>query len=83
MSQLERNSPQYLSGKEPWLAVNLSMFFPGVGQIYSGKVIRGCIFIVSQDDKLDYLAPQLASVDALCDLSIGRGTSRLRKVGYL
>ncbi len=53
MSQLERNSPQYLSEKEHWLAVNLSMFFPGVGQIYSGKVIRGWIFIVSQDDKLD------------------------------
>ncbi|HAJ61607.1 MAG TPA: signal peptidase I, partial [Cyanobacteria bacterium UBA8543] len=24
------------------------MFFPGIGQIYSGKVIKGCIFIVIQ-----------------------------------
>jgi signal peptidase I len=28
-------------GKEPWLAVNLSFLFPGIGQIYSGKVLRG------------------------------------------
>ncbi|HEY9833817.1 MAG TPA: signal peptidase I [Stenomitos sp.] len=48
MSQSERNFSQSLSGKEPWLAVNLSMFWPGIGQIYSGKIIRGCIFIASQ-----------------------------------
>jgi signal peptidase I len=48
MSQSERNFSPSLSGKEPWLAVNLSMFWPGIGQIYSGKVIRGCIFIASQ-----------------------------------
>ena len=48
MSQSERNFSQSLAGKEPWLAVNLSMFWPGIGQIYSGKVIRGCIFIASQ-----------------------------------
>ena len=34
-------------GKEPWLAVNLSMFFPGIGQIYSGNVRRGIILIIS------------------------------------
>ncbi|MGL5871282.1 MAG: hypothetical protein ACRC2R_02750, partial [Xenococcaceae cyanobacterium] len=28
-------------GKEPWLAVNLSFLFPGIGQIYSGKTLRG------------------------------------------
>jgi signal peptidase I len=39
MSQSERHSSESLSGKEAWLAVNLSMFFPGIGQIYSGKVI--------------------------------------------
>jgi len=48
MSQSEPNYSQSLSGKEPWLAVNLSMFFPGIGQIYSGRVIRGCILIASQ-----------------------------------
>jgi signal peptidase I len=34
-------------GKEPWFAVNLSMFFPGIGQIYSGNVRRGIILIIS------------------------------------
>ena len=48
MSQSERKFSPSISGKEPWLAVNLSMFWPGIGQIYSGKVIRGCIFIASQ-----------------------------------
>ena len=27
--------------KEPWLAVNISSIFPGVGQIYSGRIARG------------------------------------------
>ena len=34
-------------GKEPWFAVNLSIFFPGIGQIYSGKERRGIILIIS------------------------------------
>jgi signal peptidase I len=34
--------------KEPWFAVNLSMFFAGIGQIYSGRIVRGCIFLFSQ-----------------------------------
>ena len=34
--------------KDPWLAVNLSMFFPGIGQIYAGQTIRGLSFIVTQ-----------------------------------
>ncbi|HEY9782673.1 MAG TPA: signal peptidase I [Leptolyngbyaceae cyanobacterium] len=42
------NTTQNPSGKEPWLAVNLSMFFPGVGQIYAGNLTRGCIFIIGQ-----------------------------------
>jgi len=48
MSPLEDSSSQSLSGKEPWLAVNLSMFWPGIGQIYSGNALRGWIFIISQ-----------------------------------
>ncbi len=48
MSQSEQDSPQALSGKEPWLAVNLSMFFSGLGQIYSGNLFRGCLFIAGQ-----------------------------------
>ena len=27
--------------KDPWLAVNLSMFYPGLGQIYAGNWLRG------------------------------------------
>jgi signal peptidase I len=34
-------------GKEPWLAVNLSMLFPGIGQIYAGNVGRGIGLIIS------------------------------------
>lgn len=48
MRTSEHNASQAISGKEPWLAVNLSMFFPGIGQIYAGNVLRGWIFIVSQ-----------------------------------
>ena len=33
---------------EPWLAVNLSMFFPGIGQLYAGERLRGLGFIGSQ-----------------------------------
>lgn len=33
---------------EPWLAVNLSMFFPGIGQLYAGKKIKGWGFICCQ-----------------------------------
>lgn len=31
--------------KEPWLAVNLSRIFPGLGQIYSGKKQKGYLLI--------------------------------------
>lgn len=33
---------------EPWLAVNLSMFFPGVGQLYAGERARGLGFVLTQ-----------------------------------
>lgn len=32
---------------EPWLAVNLSMFFPGIGQLYAGEKWKGLGFIGS------------------------------------
>jgi signal peptidase I len=44
------NNSSQISNKEPWLAVNLSMFFPGIGQIYAGKIFRGSILIISQFD---------------------------------
>ncbi len=34
-----------MNNKEPWLAVLLSYLFPGIGQIYSGKKLRGAIVI--------------------------------------
>jgi signal peptidase I len=34
--------------KEPWLAVVLSFFWAGIGQIYSGRVLRGCILILTE-----------------------------------
>ncbi len=34
--------------KEPWLAVNLSMFFPGIGQIYAGHLIKGIVWMIIQ-----------------------------------
>lgn len=43
----ENHSPTEV-GKEPWLAVNLSMLFPGIGQLYAGKKLWGWILIISQ-----------------------------------
>ncbi|GEM_PF-4770486 len=47
MSKSRQNTSQWPPGKEPWLAVNLSRVFPGLGQIYAGKVTRGLIISVS------------------------------------
>jgi signal peptidase I len=38
-------SQTFITSKEPWLAVILSTTFPGVGQIYAGKILRGFILI--------------------------------------
>ena len=34
--------------KDPWLAVNLSMFFPGMGQFYAGNYFQGFLFFNGQ-----------------------------------
>ncbi len=34
--------------KDPWLAVNLSMFFPGIGQLYAEKPLKGMGFLILQ-----------------------------------
>ena len=34
--------------KDPWLAVNLSMIFPGIGQFYAGNYLQGFLFLNSQ-----------------------------------
>jgi signal peptidase I len=36
------------SGKEPWLAVNLALFFPGLGHFYTGNILRGLCWLVVQ-----------------------------------
>lgn len=41
------NSPS-LTNKEPWFAVILSTFVAGIGQIYTGNIIKGWLFIVIQ-----------------------------------
>jgi signal peptidase I len=37
-----------ITSKDPWLAVNFSMFFPGMGQFYARKRVRGLIFLLGQ-----------------------------------
>jgi signal peptidase I len=44
MSQVARA----ISEKEPWLAVNLSMLLPGIGQIYAGSSFKGWLLIICQ-----------------------------------
>ncbi len=42
------SNPQSITGKEPWLAVILSGIFPGLGQIYAGKTIKGlCLIFIA------------------------------------
>ncbi len=36
-----RRSRKATLQKDPWLAVNLSALFPGLGQLYAGKIFRG------------------------------------------
>lgn len=31
--------------KDPWLAINLSLFFPGIGQLYAGKKLKGWLLL--------------------------------------
>jgi signal peptidase I len=36
-----------MAGKEAWLAVNLSMFFPGIGQLYAEKLRKGLFWLIA------------------------------------
>jgi signal peptidase I len=47
MYQSEQHFAQETDNKEPWLAVNLSRILPGIGQIYAGKLLKGCIILLS------------------------------------
>ncbi len=42
------NTNNVKNSKEPWFAVCLSMCLAGLGQIYSGRVVRGCVFIFAE-----------------------------------
>ena len=48
MNKNNINNNRNVLGKEPWLAANLSFFFPGIGQIYSGNKLKGVVFIASK-----------------------------------
>lgn len=47
MNQSDINNDLSIIAKEPWYVANLSFFFPGVGQIYSGNKLKGVMFIAS------------------------------------
>lgn len=48
MKQLTVQQHTKSGSKEPWLAVNLSLLFPGAGQIYSGKVLKGIVILFGE-----------------------------------
>lgn len=49
-----------MSNKEPWLGVNLSIIFPGLGQLYSGYQIKGYIIL------LVFIAMRIISFWLIC-----------------
>ena len=61
--------------KEPWLAVNLSLFFPGIGQLYAGKFYKGSSLLLVQIGLIiisfwSIFSPRGNTVDALFSLCI-------------
>ena len=40
-------STSQVAGREPWLAVVLSLFSPGLGQIYCGEIVRGLVLFLA------------------------------------
>ena len=42
---MKTENPKLRTTKDPWLAVNYSLFFPGFGHLYSKKIYRGLFFI--------------------------------------
>lgn len=36
-----------VAGREPWLAVVLSLFSPGLGQVYCGEIVRGLVLFLA------------------------------------
>ena len=61
--------------KEPWLAVNLSLFFPGIGQLYAGEFYKGSSFFLVQMGLIiisfwSIFSPRGNTVNALFGLTI-------------
>ncbi len=48
MKQLTVQQPAEPRNREPWLAANLSLLFPGAGQIYAGKILKGITFLLGE-----------------------------------
>lgn len=48
--------PKFIARKEPWLAVNLSVLFSGMGHVYAGQVLVGLAFGVSQVLAIGFVA---------------------------
>lgn len=57
MTHSRRSRPyrQPPSGPEAWVAVNLSMLFPGIGQFYGGAIFKGFLFTVTAICLLIYI----------------------------
>lgn len=48
MTEADKNMDgKEIIGKEPWIAVILSTFIWGIGQLYAGCLRKGCILIVA------------------------------------
>jgi signal peptidase I len=71
MAQTNQEISSTVREKEPWLAVNLSMFFPGIGQIYAGKRTRGFLIIAAHIFCLAAGLGILISGDGNASLGIG------------
>jgi signal peptidase I len=56
--------------KDPWLAVNLSMFFPGLGQIYAGKPRQGFLWASAQIVLIIFSLLSIFSADGRTDLGL-------------
>lgn len=79
LSLLQQKKQVYFSPiqgyKDPWLAVNLSMFFPGLGQLYAGKALRGLIWLITEIFLIIYafwsiFAPEGQTMTGLLCLSL-------------
>ena len=63
MSEVENNmKDKEVIGKEPWLAVVLSTFIWGAGQLYAGCLHKGFILIIFRDRSFSELTIALKSL---------------------